>query len=88
MAKIDQGKERQRLASLYAGRSDLELQKVDRNPESLTDWAFEGLRGEMHIRGLDRSGKDMPFSPRSRILNLSNTRDDGVSFVTHCLSFR
>jgi hypothetical protein len=38
MTKIDQEKERQRLASLYAGMSYLELRKVGENPESLTDW--------------------------------------------------
>jgi hypothetical protein len=61
MAKIDQEKERQRLASLYAGMSDLELQKVGKNPDSVTDWAFEALREEMNIRGLDWSGTDMPL---------------------------
>ena len=61
MAKIDQEKERQRLASLYAEMSDLELRNVGNNPESLTDWAFAALRQEMNKRGLDWSGKDMPL---------------------------
>ena len=61
MTKIDPEKERQRLTSLYTAMSDLELQKVGKNPESLTDWAFEAFRGEMNRRGLDWSGKDMPL---------------------------
>jgi hypothetical protein len=61
MTKIDQEKERQRLANLYAGMGDLELRKVGEKPESLTDWAFEALREEMNKRGLDWSGKNMPL---------------------------
>lgn len=61
MTKIDQEKERQRLASLYAGMSDLELRKVGENPRSLTDWAFEALREEMNKRDLNWSGNDMPL---------------------------
>ena len=45
--------------------SDLELQKVGKNPESLTDWAFEAFREEMNRRGLDWSGKDMPLPSQS-----------------------
>lgn len=74
MAKIDQEKERQRLASLYAGMSDLELQKVGKNPDSVTDWAFEALREEMNIRGLDWSGTDMPLP--SQILHSKPIEDD------------
>jgi len=74
MTKIDPEKERQRLASLYADMSDLELQKIGKNPESLTDWAFEALREEMTRRGLDWSGKDMPLP--SQVVHSTPVEDD------------
>lgn len=74
MTKIDPEKERQRLASLYADMSDLELQKIGKNPESLTDWAFEALREEMSRRGLDWSGKDMPLP--SQVVHSKTVGDD------------
>src|SRR6202035_3290105 len=46
--------------------SDLELQKVGRDPGALTDWAFEALREEMSKRGLDWAGRDMPI-PSKRV---------------------
>jgi hypothetical protein len=61
MTKIDPEKERQRRTTLYAALSDLELQKVGKNPESLTDCAFEALREERNRRGLEWSGKGMPL---------------------------
>jgi len=74
MTKIDPEKERQRLTTLYAALSHLELQKVGKNPESLTDFAFEALREEMNRRGLDWSGKDMP--PPSQIVHSKPVEDD------------
>lgn len=74
MMNIDQEKERQRLAELYRGMSDLELRKVGENPESLTDWAFEALREEMNKRGLNWSGKDMPLP--SQMVGSKPTEDD------------
>jgi hypothetical protein len=74
MTKIDQEKERQRLASLYAGMSDLELRKVGENPESLTDWAFEALREEMNKRDLNWPGKDMPLP--SQMVDSGPIEDD------------
>jgi hypothetical protein len=61
MPKINRIEERARLVTLYAGMSDLELQKVGTNPEALTDWAFEALREEMKKRGLEWAGHDMPL---------------------------
>lgn len=74
MTKIDPEKERQRLSALYAGMSDMELQKVGNDPESLTDWAFEELREEMKRRGLDWLGKDMPLP--SQIVHSKSVEDD------------
>lgn len=59
MGKINRSEERERLIALYSGMSDLELQKVGKNPETLTDWAFETLREEMKKRGLEWPGQDM-----------------------------
>jgi len=59
MTNLDPEKEKQRLSTLYAAMSDLELQKVGGSPESLTDGAFEALREEMKKRNLEWAGKDM-----------------------------
>jgi len=53
MGAIDPVKERQRLATLYAGVSDLELEKVGKNPYSLTEWAQGALIEELRKRGLE-----------------------------------
>jgi hypothetical protein len=46
-------KERVRLASTYAGMTDGELQNLARNPDSLTDAAWEALEDELDRRDLD-----------------------------------
>jgi len=53
MARIDPVAERARLASLYSSMSDLELEKVGRNPSDLTPWASEALAAEMRKRGME-----------------------------------
>jgi len=53
MGKIDPEKERKRLTELYAGMSDLELEKVGKNPEALTEWARSVLGEEFRNRGLE-----------------------------------
>ena len=53
MSKIDADRELQRLRKLYAGKSDRELEKIGRDPATLTDWAREALRSEMLKRGLE-----------------------------------
>jgi hypothetical protein len=61
MGKIDPQQERERLAALYAGMSDLELEKTGKDPAVLTDWAFEMFRAEMAKRRLEWAGADMPL---------------------------
>lgn len=61
MTNIDPEREKQRLSVLYAGMTDLELQRVGSDPGALTDWAFEVLLEEMKKRSLDWAGKDMPL---------------------------
>ncbi len=53
MDTLDAERERQRLAALYAGLSDLELQKLADDGGSLTDVAVEVLAGEARARGLN-----------------------------------
>jgi hypothetical protein len=76
--------------------SDLELEKVGRNPESLTDWAFEALREEMKKRGLHWSGENMPLpsqtvrsepveDPGNRPIVLRKYRDMPEAFVARSL---
>lgn len=54
----DDLKERLRLADTYAAMSDGELQKLARNPESLTEIAWEALEEE-----LDRRDLEIPTDP-------------------------
>jgi hypothetical protein len=53
VAKIDPQKERERLTILYSNMSDLELEKVGKVPEALTEWARAALSEEMTKRGLE-----------------------------------
>jgi hypothetical protein len=53
MAQIDHGRERQRLAGVYAGMSDLELIELSRDAQSLTDDARGVLGTELSRRGLE-----------------------------------
>lgn len=50
---MDLALERQRLTKRYAEMSDGELEKVGKNPRTLTEWARELLREEMAKRGLE-----------------------------------
>lgn len=53
MSRIDPEQERRRLAKLYAGMSDGELEKIAEESAELTEWAREELRPEMTRRGLE-----------------------------------
>jgi Putative prokaryotic signal transducing protein len=52
MMQIDRERERQRLADLYAGKSDLELSELSQDALSLTEDARGMLRAEFLRRGL------------------------------------
>jgi hypothetical protein len=75
MTNIDPEREKQRLSVLYAGMTDLELQKVGSDAGALTDWAFEVLREERKKRSLDWAGKDMPLP--SQMVISEDTEDLG-----------
>ena len=60
MAKIDWGKERERLTGIYAEMSDGELEKVAREADSLTDIARGALRSEMLSRGMPAPSETKP----------------------------
>jgi hypothetical protein len=53
MAMIDPERERRRLAELYAGRLDGELEKIASEGYQLSDPAREALRAELANRGLE-----------------------------------
>jgi hypothetical protein len=52
MGRIDPEQERARLAARYAAMTDLELQKVGRDPAALTEWARSAFLKELKKRGL------------------------------------
>lgn len=56
MSTFDDSKERLRLADTYAAMTDSELQKLARNPEALTEVAWEALEDELDRRHLDIPG--------------------------------
>jgi len=51
MGRIDPQQERARLAARYAAMTDLELQKLGRNPAALTEWARSAFLEELEKRG-------------------------------------
>lgn len=53
MPMIDPEQERQRLAHSYAAMTDGELQRLARNPEALTEIAWEALEDELDARNLE-----------------------------------
>jgi len=52
MTMIDPEQEKRRLAELYAGQTDGELEEVAGQACDLTEWAREALRAELAKRGL------------------------------------
>jgi hypothetical protein len=52
MSQFDRENERQRLAALYGGMEELELEEIAADTESLTDVARQALRSEMLRRGM------------------------------------
>lgn len=52
MAQIDRGAERRRLAKLYSGMKNEELQQIAAEADSLTDVAREALLAEFAARGM------------------------------------
>jgi len=66
---LDESRERLRLAETYARMTDGELQNLARNPESLTEPAWEALEDEMDRRHLEAPAEEP--EPREQI-NLRN----------------
>jgi hypothetical protein len=61
VCSLEQSNERQRLAQTYAAMSDGELERLARNPDSLTETAWEALEDE-----LDRRHLEFPDEPQPR----------------------
>jgi hypothetical protein len=55
-SSLDEQRERRRLAANYAAMTDGELLKLARNPESLTELAWDALEDELDKRHLDCVG--------------------------------
>ena len=53
VSNLEHANERNRLAKTYAAMSDSELQRLARNPESLTEVAWESLEDELDRRNLE-----------------------------------
>lgn len=60
MSSLEQSNERQRLAQTYAAMTDGELERLARNPEALTEIAWEALEDEFDRRKLDFPGDPEP----------------------------
>jgi hypothetical protein len=67
MGRIDPSTERHRLEERYARMSDLELEKVGRDPLALTSWAREALGAEMIRRGLKWPPDTLATSIQDRV---------------------
>lgn len=63
MGRIDPERERARLAKVYAEMSDLQLEKVGRDPAQLTDWGRDALAAEMKKRGLTWNPEPIEAKP-------------------------
>lgn len=73
MAQIDHQRERQRLATVYAGMSDLELSELSQDALSLTEDARGILQAEFLRRGLKMEPPKLVVSagePDSKIVTL------------------
>jgi hypothetical protein len=57
---LDEQRERQRLATTYAGMTDEELQNLARRPESLTEVAWQALDEELDRRDLELLEEEAP----------------------------
>jgi Putative prokaryotic signal transducing protein len=53
VSELEQSNERLRLASIYAAMTEGELQRLARNPDSLTEVAWEALEDELDRRHLE-----------------------------------
>jgi len=60
MGTMDPERERKRLAGLYSGMDDGELEKLAEDLRSLTDVALVALRDELARRGLNVVSEDSP----------------------------
>ena len=69
--------ERRRLADTYAGMTDGELQRLARNPEALTDVAWEALEDELDRRKLDlpREASETPKLDLQKLVTIRQFRD-------------
>jgi hypothetical protein len=65
MSSLEPSNERQRLARTYAAMTDGELERLARNPEALTEIAWEALEDELDRRDLEFPPDDL--GPRQEL---------------------
>jgi hypothetical protein len=71
---LDESRERLRLAETYARMTDGELQNLARNPESLTEPAWETLEDEMDRRHLEAPPEEPEPQQQINLRNLVTIR--------------
>ena len=88
MRKIDDQKERRRLAELYARLEEGELEEIARDANSLTQTAREALRSEMMSRGMqapaaEKKASETPSSEREAPgpIMVGRYRDTGEAMI-------
>jgi hypothetical protein len=82
VATIDPEKERQRLAEVYAGMSEGELEKLADDAGLLTDTAREALRAELSRRGLSIELRDSaPKEAPSKLVILRSLLNVAEAFL-------
>ena len=74
MSNLDESKERLRLAGTYAGMTDGELQHLARDPESLTEAAWEMLDEELDRRNLELPAQTINPEPELDLRTLVTIR--------------
>ena len=60
VSSLEESQERRRLEQTYAAMTDGELQRLARNPEALTELAWEALEDELDRRDLEAPFEDAP----------------------------
>jgi len=74
VSNLDESKERLRLAGTYAGMTDGELQHLARDPESLTEAAWEMLDEELDRRNLELPAQTINPEPELDLRTLVTIR--------------
>jgi hypothetical protein len=77
MTLIDRERERERLAAIYAGKSELELAGLAQDQRSLTEDALYALESEFTKRGMTFEGQELTIGdePDVKLIAVRRFRD-------------